>query len=223
MNLSARPVFTKPAIHANDKRNSAHCPPWIPAQVGRKGTSKAEPGSLREVASSKKNRAREMAFVEAVDAFMPLPKRLVGADAPTWQSGRSADELRLKLPIQIGGELRGQHLVIKAFPNYHNLMFQMGISFDEKVVCRIDFELDGSHGNNLNPGVLPSLIKGPHWHSWELNRDLVWSVLHHDKLQRATPFTETHKFDATLRWYCAKRNIALGHHGIEFPIRERLL
>lgn len=112
---------------------------------------------------------------------------------------------------------------MKAYPNHYNLMFNIGISFDEKVVCRLDFEPDGSHANNLMPGVPEHIIKGPHWHQWELNRHCVSSVLFHDKLPNAVPFTEAQKFDATLRWYCAKRNIALGNHGIHFPRQERLL
>jgi hypothetical protein len=175
------------------------------------------------VAVGNKKRARDREFVEAVAAFMTLEKVLVGADSPVWQPGRNPDERRLKLPLQVGGELRGQHLLITACPDYHNLMFHIGISFEEKVVCRLDFEPDTVHGNNFGTVELPPLIKGPHCHPWELNRGLVTSVLLHDRLPNAIPFTDAQKFDATLRWYCAKRRIELGHHGIEFPSRERLL
>lgn len=166
---------------------------------------------------------REREFVEAVDAFLPLHKALVGAESPKWQYGRDFAEKRLKLPIEVGGEQRGQHLIVMAYPENHVPMFRICLEFLQKIVCRLDYEPDGSHANRLMPDGQNGLIHGPHWHAWELNRGCISSVLKYDKLPNAQPFTQAQKFDACLRWYCAERGIDLGHHGIVFPARERLL
>jgi hypothetical protein len=165
-------------------------------------------------------------FVEAVDRVIRVPKLLVGAESPSWQAGRGQDEQRLKLPLEIAGEQRGQFLLIMAFPDHEpSPRFNIAIECCDKVVCRLDFELDSVHGNNLRPRPqnVPALVHGPHWHSWELNRGEVRSLLYYDSMPYAQPFTEAQKFDAVLRWYCGKRNISLERHGIRFPMRSRLL
>lgn len=113
--------------------------------------------------------------------------------------------------------------MIKAYPNHHQLKFCLGIICLEKVVCRLDFELDATHTNGFFRGELPFMVHGPHWHAWELNRHHVESIKRYDKLPCADSFSAARKFDATLRWYCHQRNIEIGHHGIVFPPRERLL
>jgi hypothetical protein len=102
------------------------------------------------------------------------------------------------------------------------MMFRIGIQFDEKMVCRLDYELDATHGNDLGSGMAELMIQGPHWHAWELNRHSVSSVLHHDRLRNAVRYTAARRFDAALRWYCGERHISLGHHGIELPRRLQI-
>lgn len=166
-------------------------------------------------------------FIAAVDKFMPLPKVLVGASGlHQWQQGRDgADEACLKLPIEVGGVQSGQLLHITAFPEHPTLKFRVGIYFGQ-VLCRLDFDLEAKHGNNLIPRdvVLPSLVTGPHWHSWELNRHLFKSVTSYTRLKCAAPLDAgVRKFDAALRWYCAQRKIQLGQHGIVLPGPRRLI
>jgi hypothetical protein len=36
-------------------------------------------------------------------------------------------------------------------------------------------------------------------------------------------YAEARHFDATLRWYCAKRRITIGQHAIAMPPRGRLI
>ncbi|MBS0566093.1 MAG: hypothetical protein JSS59_01605 [Proteobacteria bacterium] len=161
-------------------------------------------------------------FVAAVDAFMLAQKTLAGVDAPlTWQRARDDDARRVKIPIQVDGEQHDQYLLIDAFPEHESLKFCVAIMFSEYVVCRLDFDLEVVHGNN-HSHELPLLVVGPHWHSWELNRTTI-ELGHRFHLPNALEFHEARQFDATLRWYCAQRHIALGAHKIELPHAERLL
>ena len=166
-------------------------------------------------------------FVGAVDRFIEKPKRLMTAAPTTWQRAvRDADEMRLKIPLESDGVQSGEYLVLKAYPEYSlQPRFSISLMFLELVVCRLDFELDAIHGNNSPTARhrLPLVVRGPHWHSWELNRMTVKSVTHYLPLPNADEFTHARKFDATLRWYCDKRRIALDEHGIELPHRTRLL
>ncbi len=164
----------------------------------------------------------QLEFVEAVDTIIAAPKILVGADAPAWQRGRDDDERRIKLPLEIDGEQGGAFLIVSAFPERPIPGFSIGIMCFDKVICRLDFEPDVAHGNPPDEGLTP-LVHGPHWHSWELNRLHVGPTRRFAKLRRAEPFTEAQKFDAALRWYCHRRNIEIGAHGIELPRREKLL
>jgi hypothetical protein len=161
-------------------------------------------------------------FIAAVDAFMLAQKTLAGVDTPlTWQRARDDDARRDKIPIQVNGEQHDQFLMIDSFPEHDSLKFCVGIMFSDYVVCRLDFDLDDVHGNNHAPE-LPLLVIGPHWHSWELNRNTI-TLGHLFHLSNALEFHDARQFDATLRWYCAQRNIVLGAHAIELPLAERLL
>jgi hypothetical protein len=166
-------------------------------------------------------------FVGAVDAFMAAPKELViGSAGLSWHRARDEGAKRLKLPLEVGGEQLGQYLLIDAFPEYHSLKFCLGIVFMEHVVCRLDFDPDATHGNAVDDwSPLPKLIRGPHWHSWELNRDTFKQsgTSNYLKLPLASAYEKAKRFDAALRWYCAERHIPLGDHGIELPPPDRLL
>lgn len=164
----------------------------------------------------------QLEFVEAVDAVIAAPKVLVGSESPVWQPGRDADERRIKLPLEIDGEQRGSFLIVSAFPDRAVPGFCIGIACFDKVIDRLDFEPDAAHGNPPNEGLKP-VVHGPHWHPWELNRLHVGPTRRFAKLRRAESFTAAQKFDATLRWYCGKRNIEIGQHGIDLPRREKLL
>ena len=203
------------------KRDTEHASAAAPPRVNQVSRTQAP-----QTGAGNRSALNVQEFVTVVDRVIVAPKKLVGAERPRWQAGRTQEEQRLKLPLEIDGEQRGQFLVIMAFPNYEpSPMFNIAFECCDKVVCRLDFDLDSVHGNNLRPRPqsLPALVHGPHWHSWELNRGEVRSILVYDKMPYAEPFTEAQKFDAVLRWYCGKRNIALGRHGLEFPMRSRLL
>lgn len=166
-------------------------------------------------------------FVATVDAFLAAPKIALRADEPMdWSLGRDAGELRVSLPLEVSGEAAGQTLMVQFYPTYPLLMFRLSVNF-EPVVCRLDFELDGTHGNNLaEPREnLPPVIHGPHYHAWPLNRRLVTSSRAPLKLKNALPLqTQIRQFDAALRFFCADNNIVLPRgHRIELPDKRSLL
>lgn len=162
------------------------------------------------------------AFIAAVDALMGAPKTLQGVMNPRWQESRDAYAIRLKLPIQVGDEMTGQFLMIDAFPDRQHLQFTIALLVEGRAVCRLDYDPEVIHDNGWADG-LPGMVKGPHWHSWEVNRDAFRKLSSHPvRLQRAIPFTQARAFDACLRWYCQERNIALGAHAIDFPASATL-
>ena len=92
----------------------------------------------------------------------------------------------------------------------------------DRIVDRLDFDLNDVHANGFGKRV-PEVVYGPHWHAWELNRQVISGKDEHWRLPLAQAYSESRKFDASLRWYCAERNITLGAHGIEIPPPEKLL
>lgn len=165
-------------------------------------------------------------FIAAVDKFMLLDKRLVGAEENlSWPPGRDPDTFSLKLPLEVNGEQLGQSFIIVAYPQHPSLKFSIGINF-EPMVCRLDFWPEDRHSNGLTAtsnGLTP-LITGPHYHPWEINKEHVESPNKGLKLQKAVPFTEARQFDAALRWFCGKNKILLPpKHTIELPQRSRLI
>jgi len=166
------------------------------------------------------------AFIAAVDKFMSLDKRLVGADEiMSWQPGREPDTYFLKLPLEVDGEQMGQSLFVKAYPLHPTQRFSIGIIF-EPTICRLDFWLEGIHSNGLTATSegLSALINGSHYHPWEINKGCVESPNKLFKLQKAVPFTDARQFDSALRWFCGENKILLPpKHTIELPLRTRLI
>lgn len=161
------------------------------------------------------------AFARAVDAFIEAPKvAIVGNSPPTWQWPRNQTFQRIKLPIEIDGEMAGSHLFVDAYRPAPAEKFSVGIMFmDEHVVDRLDYWLEDGHTNGLHPynAALPIEIQGPHWHSWELNKKTFKQIGNWLKFPYASPFDAARQFDAILRWYCAERQIAIGAHQISLP------
>lgn len=165
-----------------------------------------------------------VAFVQAVDAYVATRKTLVFGNAPlVWQAARDTYARRLKLPIEIGGEQHsGQYLLIDAFPDRKPQEFIIMLLFNDHTICRLDFEPTSVHSNPLNAPV-PGLVRGPHWHSWHLNKTQVKIVSgKYFALPVATPISGPRNFDDALRFYCQQNNIELGAHPIEFPHPEQL-
>lgn len=164
------------------------------------------------------------AFKLAVDAFVSARKTPVFGNTPlVWQVARDVYGYRLKLPVEIGGEQHpGQFLLIDAFPDRKPHEFMIMLLFADHAVCRLDFEPTAVHGNPMSAPV-QTIVRGPHWHSWELNRDRVKIISgKHFDLPVAISVTGPRNFDDALRFYCQERNIELGAHPIQFPYPGQL-
>jgi hypothetical protein len=163
-------------------------------------------------------------FREAIDAFLVAPKTPQGADQEIeWQPGREFGERRVKLPLEIAGELRGSLLVL-AYPRHPTLKFSIGLIFPP-AVCRLDFGSDLKHGNNVIVlgADVPPIVRGPHYHPWSLNREFANSTITYFKLPVAVPVS-IRQFDACLRWFCSENNILLpGQHSIALPPKDQLI
>jgi len=167
-------------------------------------------------------------LVDAVDAFMATPKRIVGYDSsPQWGPGFTPYELETKYPLEIEGELRGAQLMIVAFPRQRDLKFRVGILFPA-MICRLDYT-DETHGNSITgflSGTVPEEVIGPHYHSWPVNRRLFRGTLRSPKLLDAVPFDRPGRtFDAILRWFCSDTKIEPlpPDHLIELPRADTFL
>lgn len=164
--------------------------------------------------------------LEAIDAYMASPKRIVGHDMKaSWSPGFSRHEAQTKYPLEVLGELRGQLMVV-GFPYQRELKFRLAILFPGPT-CRLDYT-DETHPNSLGgtDRGLPPFVKGPHYHSWPLNRRFFKGATKPPELHDAAPYTESGRtFDAVLRWFCADTNIESlpPTHRIELPPTEQLL
>ena len=165
-------------------------------------------------------------FIAAVDAFISAPKTILGADeSVSWVIARQQEsELTAKFPLAIEGVIDEPKLVCIAYPNEHALKFRVLITF-EPAICRLDFDHAG-HGNNhaLYFSDIPALCKGPHYHSWEDNRQFFTTSTKPIELHNARDLAANiQTFDSALRWFCERNNIKLpAGHRIELPPRSQL-
>jgi hypothetical protein len=164
----------------------------------------------------------------AIDAFMAASKRIVGYDAPPqWGLGYTPHERMMKYPLEIEGEQRGAQFVVVGFPRERELKFRFGILFSG-MVCRLDYT-DETHTNSFTgilTGAVPYVVRGPHYHSWPLNRRFFRGVTVPPRLHDAAPFAEPGRsFDAVLRWFCTDTKIDQlpTDHRIALPGPDHLL
>lgn len=164
-------------------------------------------------------------FQQYVDAFMMANKALVGAnDSPLWERGRDEGSQRLKLPISVDDEQRGESMIIDTFPDSDQLLFHIVIEVRGHAVSRLDFEPMGIHSNPLDVGNGKLLVHGPHVHEWQANKRRFTGGSKPVKIPYATPLpSQLRQFDATLRWYCTMHNIYLGAHSVNYPQKTRLI
>ena len=114
---------------------------------------------------------------------------------------------------------------MQAYNNDPSLRFHISVIV-EQAVCRLDFELYEAHANSMALAFddIPALVKGPHFHPWEMNRRFVTSQTKPFRLRNAEPFTESRQFDSSLRWFCGRTRITLPPgHTIQFPGKTRLI
>lgn len=166
--------------------------------------------------------------VARLDAFMAKPKRIVGFETQNeWLEGHTAGERRLVWPLEVDGEQLPRHsLHVIGFPRQGDDSFRLIITAPA-TICRLDFT-DEIHTNsyNLPEDGLPGLVRGPHYHSWSLNRRF---FMEHDdpvRLSNAAPWDGGgQSFDAILRAFCDDNNIEPlpSLHHVELPRQDGLL
>jgi hypothetical protein len=170
--------------------------------------------------------ANDPHFLRTIDAFMAAEKHLVGAEAPmVWQPGGNAYEMVIKLPIEVGGEFMGANLQVTGYPRERALKYRLGIIFPP-AICRLDYVTDETHSNTRAVATdgIPGLVRGPHYHSWPLNRRFVQRINKTSRLCNAEEFNGPRTFDAGLRWFCGETRIILPpRHQIELPTRTLLI
>jgi len=166
-------------------------------------------------------------LLEALDAFVAEPKRIIGAVAAyTWGPGYSAQERMVEFPLEYRGEGdKAARLALVGFPAATELKFRISLCYNA-AICRLDYT-DETHPNNRRQASdnLPPSVRGPHFHSWELNRRFFKGASTVPRLELAEGFTVTGGFDSLLRWFCSRANIEQppnGHY-ISLPTRDTLL
>ena len=163
----------------------------------------------------------------AIDEFIRVPKRIMGANAPyQWTKGYNQFERVTSFPIEIDGEApEAARLQIVGFPGSSQLKFRLILCYSA-CVCRLDYT-DETHLNSqrLQSDGIPSEVTGPHYHSWALNRRFFKGSSTAPELHNAELFSMQAGFDSILRWFCQQVNIEPlnGGHLIALPQRDRLL
>jgi hypothetical protein len=113
-------------------------------------------------------------LLDVIDRMMAAPKIAGGVDLPPiWRDGWPGQEPAASFPLEIEGELRGlegMRLLVVGLPDAPGLQFRLGILLQGSV-CRLD-HTDEVHANSyrMPEDALPPLVRGPHYHSWILNR-----------------------------------------------------
>lgn len=171
-------------------------------------------------------------LIDAIDAFVSAPKVILGVEqACVWGAGRTPYERKAKFPIEYDGEINETaRIEVIGFPNSNSLQFRLILCFSA-AVCRLDYT-DETHANTyrIDAEEIPPEVKGPHFHSWELNRRFFRGLSKAPELRNATAFdsnqfTSQDKFGSILRWFCDEVNIGQPPPGhlIELPQRDLLL
>lgn len=128
---------------------------------------------------------------------------------PRWEQGWEHQERYIILPIEIEGESTDCKRHVASLIDFEGEQFRIGL-MTPFCIARLDFTQE-THSNTvmIAEDHIPILVRGPHYHSWALNRRFFRSVTEAPRLRNASPFTAHHRsFDDILRWF-------LGEHGIE--------
>jgi len=161
-----------------------------------------------------------------LDAFMAADKRIIGADKePPFQIGYSRFERVAKYPLEIAGEQPGAHFTVTCNPGRPPPFFRLQILFPA-AVARLDFT-DEYHVNSQREPLdgIGYSVRGPHYHSWPINRRFYKSISKPVELENAIPLPDCGRtFDAVLRWFCQDNKIESlpANHQIALPMRKSL-
>ncbi len=111
--------------------------------------------------------------LETLDRFMSARKAVLSSDVQgRWAPTHAADEMIMKWPLEIGGEMVPEaFLAVTGKPRRRDMIFFRLHVFRFGPVCRLD-HTDETHTNSLMGGRagFPAVIRGPHYHSFAANR-----------------------------------------------------
>ena len=144
-----------------------------------------------------------------VDAFLAAEKSLPRAGV--WAQVNRADELRMRLPVEIDGEV-SQSFVVEMIvaPNAIQPSLRIVILYGP-CIFRLEMTSAG-HQNSFNrPADLPSFVEGPHYHGWTDNRRFARANRLPKDLDNARILPNSVvSFDDAFRWFIEET-------GFDFP------
>lgn len=101
-------------------------------------------------------------FVQYVDRLMVAEKLIVGIDQPqTWRDGRDEGCLRVKYPIEVEGEQRGEFLIIDAFPNESPVRYHVMVTVADRTVDRLRIRPRSPEKTTLRPSLCSVTMEAP--------------------------------------------------------------
>ena len=158
-----------------------------------------------------------------VDSLIAAEKMLGGE--PDWRPAGNGDEMRLILPVFIGGTSTDASVEVNAYPNAATLAFRIMLRV-EKCVWRIDHTDWEMHVNPVDTftSITPNSFREPHYHSWADNRRFCSTSSLPSRLKIARPLPlKIRGFDAAFRWFCGEVKIDQPPSNmVSLPQRTRL-
>lgn len=159
-----------------------------------------------------------------VEAFLAgSPRHLLPA-AGSWTEGNRSGEFRMKLPVQVSGEIGLFELTLTIAPDSDAPELRIALCAGRAFwrLCMDHVE----HVNSFNrPSDLPAMIAGPHYHGWADNRHFGGPTSLPPRLYNARyiPAGITGS-QAALDWFLEETNILPVAWAMpEWPSRTRLL
>lgn len=161
---------------------------------------------------------------QEVAAFLIAEKRFEG-DA-TWADQNDPHEDRCNWAVSVNGEVRSEVLV-NAYPTKQRQpCFGIILLYAGSAVWRVDYGYSIGHTNPfIQDNSIESIIKGPHYHSWDDNKHLVTgrALPKHLPVARSLP-NNIQSYDNCFRWFCSHVSISMSQIGPPvLPGRRALL
>lgn len=144
--------------------------------------------------------------------------------APAWSTIEPHED-RCNWALIFDGEVSSE-IVITAYTTQIQPSFGLVLLYCGMAVWRIDYGLETVHTNGPVEGAAsPSLIAGPHYHSWEDNEHLWTDGGNSKELKIAAPLpANVRGYDNCFRWFCSRVNVDIsGQQVPALPPRRVLL
>lgn len=168
--------------------------------------------------------ASSVTIREDVERFLDGGSRHKLPSKSSWKSGNREGELRMRLPIEVDGEIGGFELDLVKAPDSDDpglrIILMYGRAFWR--LCMGDVE----HPNSINrPDDLPALIVGPHYHCWADNRRFGEAASLPKRLRNARILPQGIVGDAdAFAWFLSQVNIVFPDWEMpSWPTRTLLL